>query len=74
MSSVLEDICTKLEPVSSSVMLMRYRRMRPFCSLKGGGSQEREMLSEVSDDPDTPRGSAVGAIYRYNDVMITSCI
>ena len=38
--------------------------MRPFCKSNGGGSQEREILSEVSDDPDTPRGSAVGAILK----------
>ena len=45
------ELTSKLVPVSTSVMIIPYCLMMPFCSLGGGGSQDSKMDSELEAFP-----------------------
>ena len=56
----LDVVYIVMSPVSHSVRLTLYSRIIPCLSRRGGGSQEKDILLELSTSPFGLRGGLVG--------------
>ena len=59
---MLVEFNSKLIPVSTSVMMILYSLMTPFCSLAGGGFQDKKTDLDVEATPVWFCGGLVGTV------------